>query len=207
MLCKACLPWRNCLCSCDELKAFRIALISWPIHSNNLSDENVVKNHTLPRHFFQRLFPWSAGAILLITALGKFWGATGSTKLLTVFDPMLGIQFRHLMIAVGVAELFIAFVCFFKRRTLLATGLVGWLATNFLVYRLGLWWMDWKRPCGCLGNLTDALHISPRAADSISKALLAYLLVGSYSLLLWHWRQRREESAGVGFREDTGVNR
>jgi hypothetical protein len=60
-----------------------------------------------------------------------------------------------------------------------------------LVYRLGLWWMDWHRPCNCLGNLTDALHISPQAADNVMKVLLAYLLIGSYALLSWHWRQKQ----------------
>jgi hypothetical protein len=58
------------------------------------------------------------------------------------------------------------------------------------MYRLGLWWMDWKKPCSCLGNLTDALHISPQTADNITKVLLAYLLIGSYGLLLWQWKQR-----------------
>jgi hypothetical protein len=46
-----------------------------------------------------------------------------------------------------------------------------------------MWWMHWKRPCGCLGNLTDALHISPVLADDIMKVVLAYLFISSYGLL------------------------
>lgn len=80
---------------------------------------------------------------------------------------------------------------FFSRHQRLATLLVAWLATNFLVYRLGLWWMGWHKPCGCMGSLTSALHLSEQAADNIMKGVLAYLLLGSYGLLVWQWRQRR----------------
>jgi cbb3-type cytochrome oxidase subunit 3 len=41
-----------------------------------------------------------------------------------------------------------------------------------------------------LGNLTDALHIPPQAADTAMKIILAYLLIGSYATLFWLWRQR-----------------
>jgi len=107
---------------------------------------------------------------------------------LAVADPIVGIPFRWLLLAVGVLELVIAGVCFFSRNQRLATLLVAWLATNFLVYRLGLWWMGWHRPCGCMGSLTNALHLSEKAADNIMKVVLAYLLIGSYGRLLWQWR-------------------
>jgi hypothetical protein len=41
-----------------------------------------------------------------------------------------------------------------------------------------------------LGNLTDALHISPQTGDIAMKIILAYLLIGSYATLFWLWRQR-----------------
>jgi len=87
------------------------------------------------------------------------------------------------------------------------------LATNFVVYRVGLWWIGWHRPCGCLGNLTDLLGISPHTADTIMKLVLAYLLAGtllasvgqSASLAcggalgatgrsVWQWRQSLKEN-------------
>lgn len=136
-------------------------------------------------------FAISAGLILGLTGLAKVWSAFGDVRLLTLVDPIVGISFRHLMQAVGGAELAIAAVSLFTKANRLATVLVAWMATNFLVYRIGLWWMGWKKPCGCLGNLTDVLHISPHTADIIIKVLLAYLLIGSYGLLIWEWRQRR----------------
>jgi len=137
------------------------------------------------------MFALSAGAIMAITGIAKVWSGLGDSKFLTVVDPIVGIKFGHLMLAVGVAEVAIALVCFFSKSQTLALGLVAWMSTNFVVYRLGLWWMDWHRPCNCLGNLTDALHISPQAADNIMKVLLAYLLIGSYGLLFLHWQCNR----------------
>jgi hypothetical protein len=106
------------------------------------------------------------------------------------------------MLAVGMFELVIASICLFGKSQKLALGLIAWLATNFVVYRLGLWWMEWKKPCSCVGNLTDALHLSPQLADSIMKVILAYLLIGSYGLLIWQWRQGRGASARI---EDGGL--
>lgn len=137
-----------------------------------------------------RKFVVSAGAILLVTGIAKVWSGLGNSKFLAVVDPIIGIKFGILMLVVGVAEIVIAAICFFSKRQTLALGLVAWMSTNFVVYRLGLWWMDWKKPCSCLGNLTDALHISPQTADNIMKVLLAYLLIGSYGLLIWQWRNQ-----------------
>lgn len=140
------------------------------------------------------LFSWfvfSASGILVVTGAAKIWSAFGHTKLLAVPDPIVGISFGHLMLAVGVLELVIVGICLFGKSQTLALGLIAWLATNFVVYRLGLWWMGWKKPCSCLGNLTDALDLSPQLADNIMKVILAYLLIGSYGLLVWRWRVGR----------------
>jgi hypothetical protein len=45
-----------------------------------------------------------------------------------------------------------------------------------------------------MGNLTDLLHLSPRAADNIMKGVLAFLLVGSYGILLQEWRQHQAQA-------------
>ena len=144
-----------------------------------------------------QLFILSAGAVLITTAVAKVWSALGNSKFLEVVDPIVGIKFGHLMLAVGLAELVTALVCFFSKRQTLALALVAWISTNFVGYRLGLWWLDWHRPGSCLGNLTDALHISPHVANNFMKAVLGYLLVGSYGLLAWKWLQeRRTGTAG-----------
>lgn len=134
-------------------------------------------------------FILSAGAVLATTGIAKVWSALGNSKLLAEADPIFGVRFGQLLLGVGVVEIAVAGVCFFSKRQTLATILIAWLATIMLVYRMGVWWLDWKRPCDCLGSLTDALHITPQTADDIAKVLLAFLLSGSYGLLIWRWRQ------------------
>ena len=148
-----------------------------------------------PSVAFSQWFVLSAGAILFITGVAKVWSGLGNSKFLAVIDPIFGIKFGQLMLVVGAAEIVIAAICFFSKRQTLALGLVAWMSTNFVVYRLGLRWIDWHRPCSCLGNLTDALHISPQAADNIMKVLLAYLLIGSYGLLFWQCKKQRTQTS------------
>jgi hypothetical protein len=118
--------------------------------------------------------------------------SSGGARILQNQDPVLSIPFRDVFIIVGVLELVVAAVCFFGKRVGLKAGLVALLATNFSVYRLGLLLVGYHRPCSCLGNLTDALHIPSQTADTAMKIILAYLLIGSYATLFWLWRQRRQ---------------
>jgi hypothetical protein len=96
--------------------------------------------------------------MLLLTAVSKLVSAAGSARILQNPDPILSISFRNVFWIVGVIELVIAFVCFLCKRLGLQAGLVAWLATSFLIYRLGLLFVGYYKPCHCLGNLTDALH-------------------------------------------------
>ena len=66
----------------------------------------------------------SAGLNLGLTGVAKLWSAFGEVKLLTVVDPILGIQFKCLMLAVGGAEVVIAAVCLFTKANQLAPVLV-----------------------------------------------------------------------------------
>lgn len=142
-------------------------------------------------------FLLSAASVLTLTGLAKAWSAFAPTKLLAVADPITGLQFGHLMLAVGLLELGIAGVCLFSKSRTSSLVLIAWLATSFALYRLGQWWIGWQSPCGCLGNLTDALHISPATADHILKGILAYLLIGSYWLLWRQWRGASNANSGT----------
>jgi hypothetical protein len=138
-----------------------------------------------------RMFLYSAGVLLLITATAKFVSSFGHGRILLQLDPLTGFQFRDLFRIAGGVETAVALVCFCNKRIWLPAGLVAWLSTSFLAYRVGIVWMGWHRPCPCLGNLTDALHIPPQTADTAMKIILAYLLLGSYASLFWLWRQRK----------------
>lgn len=138
-----------------------------------------------------RIFIYSAGILFLATAIAKLISASGSARILQTPDPVFSISFRNVFWIVGTLEFIVALVCFFSRRMGLQAGLVVWLASSFLAYRLNLLWIGWHRPCPCMGNLTDALHIAPQTADTAMKIVLGYLLVGSYATLFWLWKEKR----------------
>jgi len=138
-------------------------------------------------------FLLSAAVVLALTGLAKVWSGFGGAKILAVTDPLLGLRFNHLMIFIGLLELVIALFCLFSDKWPgVGSGLVAWLATTFLIYRFDLRWIGYRGSCRCLGNLTDALHISPQTADTAMKIILGYLLVGSYGALFWLWSEKRK---------------
>ncbi len=135
----------------------------------------------------RRVFYGSAAVILIFTAAAKLLSATGAARALALKDPLLTLTHREVLVLTGVIELLLAGYLFFGKKPLLKTSLVAWLATNFLIYRVGLVWMGVHKPCGCLGTITDALSIPPTTVDLLMKIVLAYLLAGSYALLLLEW--------------------
>jgi hypothetical protein len=135
---------------------------------------------------WSKWFIFSAGAIFLVTGLAKIVSASGQARILRTDDPIFGIPFRGLMFLVGDLELVISAICLFSKKWKLSLGLVFLMAANFTAYRMGLWWIGWKSPCSCLGNITDALKMSPQMADLIMKYVLMYLLAGSITLLFWN---------------------
>ena len=151
------------------------------------------------------MFVRSAGVVLGVTGLAKAFSAIGPARALDPADPLIGMPFRQLLLLVGLAELLIAFFCLFTVKRRFSSLAVAWLSTNFLVYRLGLWFIGWHHPCACMGTLAGALHLSDQGADNIMKGVLAYLLVGSYLLLFAQWRQSRS-SAGDDARSPIAQN-
>jgi uncharacterized membrane protein YGL010W len=148
-----------------------------------------------------RYFILTAGVILGITAIAKIVSAFGAQMFLLQLDPLTGLSFRHLLLLAAAMELPIACLCLFTNKLKLNTLLIAWISTSFLVYRVGLWQMNWQHPCHCLGNLTDALHISPETADTSMKIILGYLLLGSYATLFWLWLQNRKTSLSKSSKE------
>lgn len=137
-------------------------------------------------------FIHSSGILFLLTAGAKLISVTGTAAILNNPDPVFLISFRHIFYAAAVAELSVAAICLFNKNRELQAGLIAMLATNFMLYRLGLYWQGYRSPCPCLGNLTDTLHIPPQTADTAMKIILGYLLIGSYTTLFWLWKGKRE---------------
>lgn len=130
-------------------------------------------------------FIYSAGALLLITSAAKLISGSGGALVLSVSDPIFKFQFRTMFWIAGSIEFLLAVYCLTSQNIKKQVILVAWLATTFAAYRLGLFCIGYQKPCNCMGTLTDALHISTGVADIIMKVLLGYLLLGSYSILLF----------------------
>lgn len=144
-----------------------------------------------------RYFLYSAGALLLATAVAKLASGTGQSRILLEHDPVTGFQFRVLLVMGGCLEAIVALACFFSRQFWFPVVLVAWLVTNLTAYRFWLWQTGWNKTCRCLGNLTDALHIPPQTTDMAMKIILAYLLIGCCASLFWLWWQHRKASATI----------
>jgi hypothetical protein len=144
-----------------------------------------------------KIFLHSAGIVLLVTALAKLISSFGGDRVLQLPDPIFGLPFRYVFFGAGVAELVVAGFCFLGKQVALRIKLVASLTTNFAVYRLGLVWLGYHKPCSCMGNFTGMLHISPEVADNVMKIILIYLLAGSYGSLFWLWRQQNSVSTAL----------
>lgn len=154
-------------------------------------------NEPTTKHKIINTFLYFAGVVLFLTAVGKLIAAGGSSRILNVEDPLLMLSNKQLMIAVGVAELALAGYLFFGKNILLKTGLVTWLATNFGLYKIGLVWIGARKPCGCLGSLSDALGISANTATTLANVALGYLLIGGIAglIALWSGKNANLESS------------
>lgn len=142
------------------------------------------------------VFRFTAAAILIIAAAAKLMISGSDVKVLGVYDPIFFIPARHLFVVAGVLELMVAILCIQSARWW-AFGLAG-LSTNFVMYRLGLLWVGYIKPCNCFGGLTDALGLSQATADFIMLAIIAYFLIGSYSALFLLWKSKREVLSNDG---------
>lgn len=137
-----------------------------------------------------QLFLRTAGVLLALAAVAKLVSADGTAKVLDISDPILSFSFRDVFAVVGLVELAIAVFCIVGSQIPIRVGLLVWFSTCLLIYRIGLNVVDFHKPCGCLGGLTDALHISQHGASRAVEIVLAYLLLGSYASALWLCAQR-----------------
>jgi DNA-directed RNA polymerase subunit RPC12/RpoP len=151
-----------------------------------------------------QIFVRSAGAILLVAALGRFLIAVGDAQVLSLPEPMLGIPLRYAVLLIGGFELAVARMCLFGKRIGLQLGWLAWLATNYFVIQLGLMWMGAHPQGTAIGSLTDPLHLSRGLTGIIVGILPAYILLGSCAALAWLWFGDR---ATVAQRREAGFSK
>lgn len=156
----------------------------------------------------RRGFLVSARALLLTTAALKLATllkglaspeAPTLNTLLSLPSPYLPRLTTGDMMWVGVGFELLALLALTRLRTdparLLLVAFVGGV---FAAYHLGLSVIGYQHPCGCLGGPLDWLHLSRRAYETLTQAIIVYLLAGSYGLLGWEgWRSLRPRPLGT----------
>lgn len=134
-----------------------------------------------------RAFILSAGGILLTASLVRFLIGAGNASVLAQPDPLLGIPLRYAVLLVGIIELIVSFICLFGSQIGLQAIVLAWLATNLIVYWVGLILMHSEPRAACWGTLTDPLHFSNGIIGEIVSLAPFYLAAGSYILGLRVW--------------------
>lgn len=90
----------------------------------------------------------------------------------------------YAMIGVGAVELLVALRCIYTKNQSKAVLWVAWLSTLFGIYRVGAWWLGVTAPRPCLGTAYEWFPWLARHGNSLTLLAFAFLLLGSYSLLV-----------------------
>jgi hypothetical protein len=137
-----------------------------------------------------RCFADSAGVLLAAMAAVMFITNLATANLVQPRDAVLLVSMRTVLWVVGAIGLAVALICLFGKQPSLQMALVLWLATNLLVYQIGMFWTGGQRGSrGYLGNVADAFGIGPDTAYWLLKAVCLYLFIGSLVSLLLVWRE------------------
>ena len=146
-----------------------------------------------------RAFTRSAGFILLVASLSRFLMAFGAASTLGLPDPALGFSIRHTVLMVAAVELLVAMICLFTKQIRFQIGWLTWLVTNYLAFRMWLFWMHCHPQGTCVGALTDPLYFSRGFYGWMTFSLSTYFIVGTYLALIFILAapKRVEESSEV----------
>jgi len=123
-------------------------------------------------------------------------GLYGADRILDKMEPLFLLSYKAFFLIFGCLEFALSLICFLSNNILLRSVIIAWFATSALLYRISMPWIGYHRPCPCLGSLTGAIHVPPHIADNVMKGVLAYLLIGSYGILLYQWRENRKLAVG-----------
>jgi hypothetical protein len=130
-----------------------------------------------------RGFYYSAAFLLALTGAAKLVSATGSARMFRLPDPLLTMSFRSEFILFGIIEIAIATICVFSHHPRLKAILIAWFSSSCVLYRTGLLWIGYHKPCPCVGQLTSRLGINDKTANICLWIILGYLLIGSAAAL------------------------
>jgi len=118
-----------------------------------------------------------AGGLLVAAALVRFLVLLSPAQALVLPDPLLGIPLRWAVLAGGAIELAAGLFCLFGKNVRFQIAVLGWLATNWVIFRVGLLWLGVHPQGTFLGMLTDPLKLAGTTTGYLVSGL-PFLFVG-----------------------------
>lgn len=156
---------------------------STAFQSHDVHDSRVLKYSTIT-------FLVSGWIILACTAILKLVSASMEIDIHGQSSPLFEfLTNRQLLLIAAVLELIVCFAMIRKAAMSCVEklGIIAWIASIFHFYRIGLYLIGFKGQCSCLGNAAHWLGTTPDKLDIYAGWILAYLLLGSISLLVAHY--------------------
>jgi hypothetical protein len=134
-----------------------------------------------------RFFVRSAAALLLCMATALFVSNSFEkiADLIPIREPLLGLELPKFYWILGALCVAVSLPCLFSANPRGAVPWLAWLASNFLVWRAGLYWSGAHTLAGYLGSFSNAFAVPPWTASVILDVVIGYLVIGSCLLLLW----------------------
>ncbi len=121
--------------------------------------------------------------VLLVTAWAKFVSALGDGQMMREVDPIFGLRFRWLFVVVGLIETVLALYLWFGGSWRRRGQVLLFFASQVLLYRIGLFALHYRKPCNCLGDITEALGVSAGNVDIAMRFVLAlFAVVGTWMI-------------------------
>jgi len=130
--------------------------------------------------------------LLGVAGFAKIIASMGETPALRDVDPLFEfLTNRQVAFIVGLIEVATAVSLFLRTSPVIKLLMICSLGLMFSSYRLGLWIVGAKKPCGCLGDLGNWVGLSPSATEVVTRCLLGAMLAGSIAYL-WRCYMRPE---------------
>ena len=138
----------------------------------------------------QSIFIFVAAVMLFCLAALDVLCGFGSAPVLKQPDTLLqlnehwALSGREVLFLKALSELTVSALLLAGKSLGMKLGWLAWLTTNLAIYRAALWQADVANLGDYLGNCLEWFLIQPRTMAIASEVLIAFLLVGSYGLMI-----------------------